>query len=215
MRREANMARAADSVLELFAAGVLDPTFEDVAAASGLSVRSLYRYFESKHVLQNAAAQRSLERFGPMFVFPGVGEGPLEERIERIVRSRVSAYEAAAPLLRAARSRAASDPEMATRLRSRMALLRLQAETQFGPELSLLDAERRAASGAAIDALLQLQSIGYLIDRGDEAGDVMRFLQLALRRLLTGAGDDLTVSGEPAGAGVADVAARRSARRQR
>ena len=111
-----------DAVIELFTEDQLAPNAADVAARSGVSLRSVYRYFEDQDALVRAAISRHAERVAPLMDVPGLGEGPLEDRINRFVTWRMRLYDAAAPTARAALLR-----------RSGNHLLREQLERVRGP----------------------------------------------------------------------------------
>ena len=58
-RRQRNIDAVLDVVLEMFAEDAMFPTIEQAATRSGLSLRSLYRYFADPGELLEAAIKRS------------------------------------------------------------------------------------------------------------------------------------------------------------
>ena len=103
-RRDRNSDAVLDAVHELFVEGQIVPTVEDVAARSGVSPRSVYRYFPDSRALLGAALTRRIEVAEPLWQLEDVGQGSLDDRVERLVAHRVALYEASAPTIRAALS---------------------------------------------------------------------------------------------------------------
>ncbi len=61
LRRERNIAAVVDAVLEMFAEETFVPTIERAAERSGLSLRSVYRYFPDPESLTQAAIDELAE----------------------------------------------------------------------------------------------------------------------------------------------------------
>ena len=91
-RRDRNRTAVLDAVIELFDEDDLSPGVHEVARRSGVSLRSVYRYFDDVDALIAAAIERQYERSRPHFTIPRLGQGPLAERIERFCRARVALY---------------------------------------------------------------------------------------------------------------------------
>ncbi len=164
-RRDRNRDLVLDAVIDLFTEGTLAPTAADVATRSGVSLRSVYRYFEDQDELVRAAIARHAERVAPLLEVPEPGDGPLEDA-DRAVRraTHLRLYEAAAPTARGHAAARAEEPlPAASRWRRARATLRDQTEAMFAPEL-VGDARRRNAgpSSAVADTLLQFESAEHL-----------------------------------------------------
>jgi AcrR family transcriptional regulator len=184
-RRDRNRLAVLDAVIELFAEGVLDPTPDDVATRVGLSARSVYRYFEDRDALLRAAIDRHLERMMPLFLIHAIGEGDLDDRIERFVTSRLRLYEAVAAAFRASRVRATDDEVIREQVEATRRALRDQAEQHFAPELNRLETARRRARSAAVDALTQFDTLDlYRVHRGFSSSEARMLLADALHALL-------------------------------
>ena len=96
-------------------------------------------------------------------------------------------HEGLAPMGRAAVARAPQNPIIAERLQETRLLLRRQVEAMFEPELARLDAVDRHDVVAAVDALLELDSLDLLRrHRALPQADVHRLLVKALGALLPG-----------------------------
>jgi len=184
-RRDRNRDAVLDAVIELFAEGVLDPPAPAVADRSGVSLRSVHRYFEDRESLVRAAIARNLERIAPLFEVPGLGEGPFVERVERFVVVRLRLYDATAPMARAALLRAASNPIIAERLEATRTGLREQLEAMFAPELDALPPAERRAMAAAADVLCGFEAMEHLrVQRGFSAAKARDVVLRALAALL-------------------------------
>ena len=160
--RTARRDRNRDAVLDLFAEDALAPSAIQVAERSGVSLRSVYRYFDDTDELVRAAIERNLVRVRPLFVIDGLGEGSLEDRTRRIVDSRLELHERVGPLMRATLLHAGEHELLAARLATVRRLLREQTEDMFAPELGAMGVGPRREVAAAVDLLLGFESIEQL-----------------------------------------------------
>jgi AcrR family transcriptional regulator len=184
-RRFRNRDAVLDAVLELFAEGTLRPAAAQVAARSGVSLRSVYRYFEDTDSLLRAAIERNVERFEPLRRVEGLGEGPLEHRIDRMVAARVRLFREAAPIARASLRLEARNPVIREQLRHNLVVLREQIEAMFAPELDSMDTTARDEVAAALDVLLGFQTMEHLsVGRGLDEGSAERVLTRAVSSML-------------------------------
>jgi AcrR family transcriptional regulator len=161
-RRDRNRDAVLDAVLDLFAEDALAPSAVQVAERSGVSLRSVYRYFDDTDELVRAAIERNLVRVRPLFVLDELGQGPLEDRVGRIVGSRLALYDRVGPLMRATLLHSADHQILAERLSTVRRLLRQQVEEMFDPELSACAAGPRREISAALDLLLGFESMEQL-----------------------------------------------------
>lgn len=184
--RDRNRDAVLDAVLDLFSEDNLSPGPEEVAERAGLSVRSVYRYFDDHDALSRAAIERQLERLGPLLLLPAIGEGDLDHRIARFLEVRLRLQVAAGPALRATRMRATFDPVVREQFEVDRTRLRDQIERQFAPELTTMAPDRARARLAAADALCAFESLDhYLVHRGLDPGTAAGLLADALYALLT------------------------------
>ena len=161
-RRNRNLDAVLDAVLELFTEDSLEPGAADVAERSGVSLRSVYRYFDDTEALVRAAIARNLEQVQPLFEIDDLGEGPLEGRIERIVDRRLALYEETAPMTRASLRRASGNDLIREQLDRNQRAMRVQVEQMFATEVDGLAAADRREVVAALDVLLGFPSIEHL-----------------------------------------------------
>ncbi len=161
-RRQRNQEAVLDVVLEMFAEDMLFPTIEQAAKRSGLSLRSLYRYYADAGELVEAAITRSRERSREESHLPDIGRGPLEDRLADLVSMRIQLYETHGPMFRATVHNAANHARVRDELHNNRRLMREQFEQQFAQELTALAPQARSAALEAGNALTQLDSIDLL-----------------------------------------------------
>lgn len=186
-RRDRNRLAVLDAVLELFDEGNLNPGVHEVADRSGVSLRSVYRYFEDLDELITAAIDRHLERTRPLFDIERIGEGPLPERIHRFTERRLRLFDAMRVIYRASRIRAASDPQVQAGLMDTYQWLGEQTHEMFAPELAQLEkGEARDDIRHTIDLLSQFDSLEHLRHRcGLDRDEAVAYLRRSLTRVLS------------------------------
>lgn len=166
-RRDRNRVAVLEATLALFREGDMQPRADRVAARAGVSLRSLYRYYPDNTQLLRAAMDHNFLSAGPFAAIPGLGEGPLDDRIERCVTTRLNLYEALDPIVVMARAAALFHDVVRARYDSGRQLLRNQIERHFAPELDPLPLAEQEATATAVDLLCQLDTMHYfLADRG-------------------------------------------------
>ncbi len=186
-RRQRNVDAVLDAVVEMFSEGDLFPTVEQVAKRSGISVRSIYRYFADPAELTDAAIARHRARTTPLAHLPAIGEGSLARRIDDFVAMRLRLFGGIGAAYRATVHNAPNHPKLRRALGRNRNDLRRQFELQFEPELRKLGAADRDAVVAAGDLLTQLDSIDLLRrHRQLSVAETTTTLQAGLRALLEG-----------------------------
>lgn len=184
-RRERNIDNVLDVVLELFGEESLFPTIEQAAKRSGLSLRSLYRYFADPSELLEATIIRSREHALDAIRLSAIGQGPLDDRIDAFVAMRMNVYEAVGAVYRATVANAARLPRINAELARTRDDLRVQFEMQFEPEIAKLGSADRVAVVAAGDLLTQLDAIDFLLRHRQLSADETRAaMRTSLRSLL-------------------------------
>jgi len=174
-----------DAMLELVVEGRVPPTAEQVAKRAGVSTASVFRYFDSLGELQQQMAIRYFEAHADLFALDDEGEGPIDRRIDTLVRSRVRLYDTIAPLARLGRSRAVDNERLdAELLRSRRGLAD-QVRRHFAPELDRLKPAERDDLSSLLSATISIESWEHLRDvhRRSDA-QIARTWRRALRALL-------------------------------
>lgn len=185
-RRDRNRIAVLDAVLELFAEGNLNPGVHEVADRSGVSLRSVYRYFEDLDELITAAIDRHLDRTRPLFEIEDPGQGPLRERVTRFTERRLRLFEAVHVIYRASRVRAATDPNVESGLLDTHRRLERQTLEMFAPELEALDGHDAHDARRTVDLLTQFDSLEHLRHRcGLDRAETAAYLQRSLQDVLT------------------------------
>ena len=160
LRRERNLTAAVDAVLDLLAEGNPQPTAQDVADRSGLSIRSIFRLFDDMESLYATAVERQTERIRGL-VQPVPKQGDVAARVAALVAARSRLFEAIAPVRRSGMRLAPSSPAIAAGLRRVDRAMRAEVRDLFdladGP---LLDAVDAATSFEAWDRLRTVQDLG-------------------------------------------------------
>ena len=136
-RRDRNRESVVDALLELYGEGHMRPSLDLVAQRSGVSHRSVFRYFEDLDELDRVAIERFHERCAHLFEIPALGEGSLSARIERLVDQRLILHDATARVARVARMRAPTHPVLAENLVTNRDVLRRQMAAHFAVEFEL------------------------------------------------------------------------------
>jgi AcrR family transcriptional regulator len=164
-RRDRNRELVLDAVLELFAEGHLSPAPQQVAERSGVSLRSVFRYYEDTGALLRAAMGRHLELVRPLREIPDLGVGPFDDRVERFVAAQLRLYRAIAPTARASLIRAATNDVIAERFAAARRERLEQTEAMFDPELRAMPLPRRRMTLAIVDTMFQFESVEHLHER--------------------------------------------------
>ena len=184
--RERNRLAVVDALLDLYIEGNPRPGAQEVAERSGVSRRSVFRYFDDLDDLDRKAIERHQARVAPLFELPNTGRGPLRDRAEAVALQRVRLHETIAPVARVSRRRAPFHPVIAAQLAEGRRLFERQVERQFAPELDRLPHAARAETLAAADGLCAFEFFDHLRSgRGLTTVQVERVIVRALLGLLT------------------------------
>ena len=161
-RRQRNLDTVLDVVLEMFAEDMMFPSIEQASKRSGLSLRSLYRYFADPGELVEAAIKRSQAQAAELTHLAHIGEGPFAERLDDFVSMRLRLYETNGSMFRATIHNAANHPRVRDEMITNRRLLRDQFELRFGPELAAMSPRERSSAVEAGNVLTQIDSIDFL-----------------------------------------------------
>ncbi len=162
LRRERNREAVVEALLDLYHEGNLRPSTEEIASRSGLSPRSLFRYFDDVDDLTRAAMQRQQDRLQHLFPIAVRKEQPTEVKVTALVDQRFRLYEAIGDAALVARLRAPFQPELAEQVHQNRALFRGQVERLFAPELATMTEVRAARVLAAADVLTTYEAWRHL-----------------------------------------------------
>ena len=164
-RRTRNRDAVVEALLGLYEVGNLEPSAVEIAAAAGLSPRSLFRYFDDVDDLCRAAVTRRLELVAELLDRRIDPSGRAVSRITDVVDARIELFDAMGPAAVVARLRAPFQPELAAQLAEVRRTLRRQMRHALRPELEALG-ERAAATLAMLDVLCSFEA--YQLLRHDQ-----------------------------------------------
>ena len=185
-RKDRNRELVLDAVLSLFTEDNLIPSPDEVAQRSGVSLRSVYRYFADTDALLRAAIDRHIARIRPLAIIDHAGVGTFEQRLSNFLDARLRLYEAVAPTARASRLRAATSEVIRDQLEASRVQLRNQTGEQFAAELDQLPPKVRRAAFAAIDTLTQMECIDLYRNNRQFSGAATReMLAITVTQLLS------------------------------
>ncbi|MEL6890175.1 MAG: TetR/AcrR family transcriptional regulator [Actinomycetota bacterium] len=173
VRRFLNRSRVIDAFLDFVSADDRIPTMQELSDRSGVSIRSVFRYFDGRDDLIAAAMGTVAERAADDLHFDGLGEGPFEQRVERFVMHRLTMYETFGALARVTAREAVTDPFLAQLFEAGRTMLREQFVAHFAPELDQLSAADRQVMIATATVSFQLPSFEFLHDSLDNDRDLV------------------------------------------
>jgi AcrR family transcriptional regulator len=161
-RRDQNRDRVVDALLEIYREGNLQPSVALVAERSGVSHRSVFRYFEDLDELYRVTVERQFRSIFDYLLISAIGEGSLADRVEAIIENRQELYEVAEQVARVGQMLAPVEPIIAEHQRDLAARAVAQIEHHFATELSAFPDGDREARQEALAVALSIDSIEYL-----------------------------------------------------
>ncbi len=183
-RRDRNRRRVLDAIIELIEEGDPLPTVAVIADRSGMSHRSVFRYFDDLDTLFSEALSVAYERIAPLSSIHHFARGTQKQRIDNLVDQRIRLFSAIVPLARSARQRRGAGPHAEAALSLAFGPLRDQLAEHFASEIDTVPKRRREAVLDALGALLSFESYESLRNGGlDEAGIRAAYAE-GIRRLL-------------------------------
>ncbi|MGH9080704.1 MAG: TetR/AcrR family transcriptional regulator [Acidimicrobiales bacterium] len=164
LRRKRNRESVVEALLDLYRDGNLRPSTEEIAARSGLSPRSLFRYFEDVDDLTRAAIMRQEARAMPLVAVDVGPEETWERKVAALVEQRFLLFDAVGHAAAVTRLRAPFQPLLAAELSQNRRFLRSQVSALFAPEVAAMDEKRSVSTLAAIDILTSFESYQLLTE---------------------------------------------------
>jgi TetR/AcrR family transcriptional regulator, regulator of autoinduction and epiphytic fitness len=155
-RRERGRIAVIDAMFELLQEGKVPPAVELIADRSGVSVASIFRYFQGIDDLQFQTFQRFRERFEPLV--HATVDGDLDARTNAFVQSRLDLYEQAGAIMAVGRLRALEHEPLVEASAQMRGVLADQVRSTFAYETAGSSPSRSADLVAVIDALTSLES---------------------------------------------------------
>jgi AcrR family transcriptional regulator len=164
LRRDRNREAVVRALLSLYNEGNLSPATEEIATRSGVSARSLFRYFDDVDDLCEAAIeqqQHDVRHLLPLDVTP---DRPFAERVQAIVRQRGELFETIESVATVSRLRAPFQLVVADRLTQGRAFLRQQLAALFATELAAMPDDVAAMRLATADVATSFEAWRLLRD---------------------------------------------------
>ncbi|MEP1126257.1 MAG: TetR/AcrR family transcriptional regulator [Ilumatobacter sp.] len=174
LRRVRNRDAVLDAVIGIFEEGDLDPSVDAIAERARVSNRSIYRYFDHRDHLIRTAISHALRRVAPELLLDDRIEGAQEERIERFVARQLHLYEQLAPIARAARVAAVSEPIIAEEFEVARLRLRTSILVHFADEFDGLAPSVRDRTLISAELAFQFDSFEFLWTATDGRASEMR-----------------------------------------
>ncbi len=164
LRRDRNREAVVRALLSLYNEGNLNPSTEEIALRSGVSARSLFRYFDDVDDLCEAAIEQQQLDVRHLLPLDIDADRPFAERVTALVRQRGELFETIESVATVSRLRAPFQLVVADRLTQGRAFLRQQLATLFAAELAALPADTAAARLAAADIATSFEAWRLLRD---------------------------------------------------
>ena len=184
-RRARNREAVVDALLDLYRDGNLRPSSEEIAARSGLSPRSLFRYFDDVDDLIRAAIRSQEARALPLVPVAAVPGDHFDVKVAALVDQRFRLFEAVGHAAAVSRLRSPFQPLLAAELTQNRKYLRNQVQRLFAPELAGMEDARTTSALAAADVLTSFESYQLLVEhRAMPEAQVKRVMADALTILL-------------------------------
>jgi AcrR family transcriptional regulator len=151
-RRERSRAAVIDAVFALIDDGKVPPAVDQIAERSGVSVSSIFRMFDGLDDMRSQAFVEFEARYGHLLAVDFDEAAAVDDRIDRLVRSRIDLFAAAGSLMALARQRSLDHEPMADRVSNQRMLLAEQTQQCLRAETSRLTPTEAANLVALVDA---------------------------------------------------------------
>ena len=185
-RREQNVLLALNAARALFEESRSLPTIEDVAARSGLSIRSMYRYFKDIGEVTESVVGLVADEARTASRLPNPAGVSTADRIDAFARARVTIYESVRGTYLANIARMIHSPETAQSGAAIRAEMLAQFTNQFEQELLLLNESERGYALECGHALTSMEFVDVLMRwRSMTADEAIEAIKYGLTKILT------------------------------
>ncbi len=162
-RRRQNVEAVVDAIYELWSEGNLKPGAQQIAERSGVSLRSVFRYFDDLESLVDTAIERHMHSTDHHFELLAP-VGTLQDRAAEYAAHRVRRHYEMRGVSTATRIRAPFHAQLAEVLRHRERQVAAQIALLFEDELAKFDEAGREERVAAVEALVSEEGM-EIMDR--------------------------------------------------
>ncbi|MGB3736979.1 MAG: TetR/AcrR family transcriptional regulator [Ilumatobacter sp.] len=167
-----NRQRVIDALIELVDDGDISPSMDAIVLRSGVSERSIFRYFTDLADLSISAVRAVVERAEPLHVIEDMGEGTLDHRIDEMIAARLRVARRTHAFGTLARRKLALTAEIQQALRNVIVMLRFQFSRQFAPELGAMSDDEATMVTDTLTALFSYEGLDVMwhqLDNDHEA----------------------------------------------
>jgi AcrR family transcriptional regulator len=164
LRRDRNREAVVQALLTLYNEGNLAPSVDEIAARSGVSARSLFRYFDDVDDLCRAAIEQQQQAVRHLVALDREPHHPFAERVAALVRQRAELFETIESVATVSRLRAPFQLVVADGLTEGRTFLRAQLASLFESELRDMTPAVAASRLAAADVVTSFESWRLLRD---------------------------------------------------
>ncbi|QQS11331.1 MAG: TetR/AcrR family transcriptional regulator [Rhodospirillales bacterium] len=158
LRAESTRAKVVAGCRALMAETGRLPKVAEIAVRAGVSVRSVFQHFQDVETLFATVLDEAIAELHGTLPPARAEEGPLAERVARLVAMRAGAFERAMPLRVAAFGMAGGVAPAPERGRALRVLARQRTALVFKPELDALDATVREQTLDALQAAMDWEN---------------------------------------------------------
>lgn len=187
-RRDRNREAVVRAVVELFDEQNGFPGLQDVADRSGVSLRSVHRYFEDADAIVIAAAEAFVRDHADVMRFEGMPAAtvPFDERVAWFVDHRVREHPITSRVVINGKARAVRDRGVVDATEAGRRVVIDAIDTLFAPELDRLDERARRRAVATVHTSTMAETWENLVVRHRVPVPRVRALWLAqVRTALT------------------------------
>lgn len=181
-----NRQRVIDALIELVDEGDISPSMDAIVGRSGVSERSVFRYFTDLADLSVSAVRAVVERAAPLHVIADIGEGTLEHRIDEMIATRLRVAKLTHAFGTLARRKLMLTPEIPQALTNVIVFLRSQLGEQFAPELEAMPDDEAALVLDTFVTLFSYEGLDVMWHQlGNDHEAVARRWRVTMTALLT------------------------------
>lgn len=185
-RRDRNKTAVLDAYLDLISEGNERPSVAEVSQRSGVSHRSVFRYFADSDDLARSSIERHLDRVKPLLWIDFDEHESLERRVDRVLHARLKLFPNILGIARLQRKLAPANAIVRDLLTRNRALARMQIRWLFSPELDRMDPERALDTLYVVDLICSFEAADLFVNDlrlNDE--QIVQVARRSMIRLLT------------------------------
>lgn len=186
MRKIKNTDRVIEAMHDLAQQGHVAASPSQLAQHSGVSTRSILRFFPTTEDLLLAVLARQAAELANLSPIRDPGARPLEDRVSAYVDHRLDLYGAMTPLSAITMPTASTMPRLRQAIVEHRSQFLALTRDHFRPELDTMTQPRRSHTELGIHLMCQHESIDtLLIEQGGSVPEAAAILRSSVTALLT------------------------------